>query len=183
MDFENSITRAKTETSRYEFKQGLLRLHNKREIDPDILKTILETVCGIANIGPEADGFIYVGIADRDEHADRISVLDKIEAVPVRHVKVVGVEREAIILGMEMDAYQKIFEDHIKGSGLTEPLKTMLATSIDTITYKSMEVVRIRVPRQKALSFIGSDAFFRIGSATHKATGPEIAALVAKFQG
>ncbi len=181
LDFENSIARSRTETSRYEFKQGLLRLDDKREIDPRIFDTILETVCGIANLGPDADGFVYVGIADRDEHATRIVELDQVSPVSVRHVKVVGVEREAKILGIEMDAYQKKFEDFIKDSALTDPLKTMLATSIDTVSYKDLEVVRIRIPRQKALSFVGDDAFFRVGSATKKATGPQIAALTAKF--
>ena len=181
LDFENSIARSKTETSRYEFKQGLLRLDNERKEDPSILQTILETICGIANSGPDADGFLYVGIADRADHAERIEVLDGVVAATVRHVKVVGVEREAKVLGIEMDAYQKRFEDFIKSSSLTDPLKTMLSTSIDTITYKGLEIVRIRIPKQKVLSFVGYDAFYRVGSATHKATGPEIAALAGKF--
>jgi hypothetical protein len=181
LDFENSIARSRTETSRYEFKQGILRLDDKRDIDPKILDTILETVCGISNIGPEADGYLYVGIADRDDHADRIEKLDSVSPISVRHVKIVGVDREAKILGIEMDAYQKKFEDFIKASSLTDPLKTTLMTSIDIITYKGMEVMRIRVPRQKSLSFVGEDAYYRTGSATHKATGPEIAALTSNF--
>ena len=44
-DFENSIRRSRTETTRYEFKQGLLRLSDKREVDPTIIQTILETIC------------------------------------------------------------------------------------------------------------------------------------------
>src|SRR3984885_15887428 len=44
-DFENSIRRARTETTRYEFKQGLLRLDDARQIDPTIIQTILETLC------------------------------------------------------------------------------------------------------------------------------------------
>ncbi len=73
-------------------------------------------------------------------------------------------------------------EDNVRGSEFTEPLKTMMATSIDTISYKGMEIVRIRIPRQTTVSFVGNNAFLRIGSATHQATGPQIAALTAKFQ-
>lgn len=61
-DFENSIRRSRTETTRYEFKQGLLRLNSGREIDSNMLQTVLETISGIANVGPEADGFLYIGI-------------------------------------------------------------------------------------------------------------------------
>lgn len=182
LDFENSISRAKTETARYEFKQGILRLDERRDLDSNNLQAVLETICGIANIGPELDGFVYIGIADRMEHADRIAMLDGVQAVQVRHVHVVGVEREAKILGKSVDEYQRILEDFITSSALTEPLKTMMATSIDTISYKDREVIRVRVPGQKTVSFVGDDAFYRVGSATHKATGPQVAAISNKFQ-
>jgi hypothetical protein len=72
-DFENSIRRSPTETTRYEFKQGLLRLDNNRQIDPMIISTIMETICGIVNVGPDADGFLYIGIADKPAYAFRRS--------------------------------------------------------------------------------------------------------------
>jgi predicted HTH transcriptional regulator len=181
LDFENSISRSKTETSRYEFKQGFLRLDDERKQDPNILTTILETICGIANVGPDGDGFLYVGIADTENHADRIKTLDAVEPIKVRHVNVVGIEREAKILGKSLDDYMRILVDHVRGSNLSEPLKTMMATSIDTISYKGLEVVRVRIPAQAGISFVGDDAFLRTGSSTHKASGPQIAAIAAKF--
>ncbi|WP_321829552.1 GmrSD restriction endonuclease domain-containing protein [Thalassovita sp.] len=182
LDFENSIARSKTETARYEFKQGFLRLDSEREQDPNILTTILETICGIANAGPDADGFLYVGIADKEAHASRIKELDDVEPINVRHVSVVGIEREAKILGKSLDDYMRILVDHIQGSALSEPLKTMMATSIDTVSYKGLEVVRVRVPAQASMSFIGEEAFLRTGSSTHKASGPQIAAISEKFR-
>lgn len=181
LDFENSITRAKTETSRYEFKQGILQLNKERNQDPNILNTILETVCGIANVGPDADGFLYIGIADKEADSKRIQELDGINPISVRQVNVVGIEREAKILKKGMDDYMRIITDFIQQSNLTEPLKTSLATSIDTITYKGLEIIRMRVPKQAKISFLGDDAFFRAGSNTHKATGPQIASISAKF--
>ncbi|MEP3892411.1 MAG: DUF262 domain-containing protein [Litorimonas sp.] len=181
LDFENSISRSKTESSRYEFKQGFLRLDNKREMDPDILMTIVETICGIANSGPDADGFLYIGIADKEEHATRVAELDGITPIKIRNVSVVGVEREALILGKSVDDYLMQLTGYINGSALSEPLKTTMATSIDMITYKGLEVVRVRIPAQSAISFLGDDAYFRSGSSTQKATGPQIAAISSKF--
>lgn len=181
LDFENSISRSKTESSRYEFKQGFLRLDEERDMDPNILQTIVKTICGIANVGPDADGFLYVGIADNETHAALISKLDNIKPVKVRHVDVVGVELEAILLGKSVDDYVMRLVDYINGSTLSEPLKTTMASSIDTITYKGLEIIRIRVPAQSAISFVGDNAFFRSGSSTQKATGPQIAAISNKF--
>jgi len=41
--------------------------------------------------------------------------------------------------------------------------------------------MRIRIPAQKTMSFVADDAFYRVGSSTKKATGPEIAVLGNKF--
>ncbi len=51
LDFENSVRRSRIETPRYEFKQGLLRLSPKREFDKDLIPRLIETICGIANLG------------------------------------------------------------------------------------------------------------------------------------
>lgn len=180
-DFENSIRRSRTETTRYEFKQGLLRLDNERKIDPTIIATILETICAIANVGPDADGFLYIGIADKPADAQRVRELDKIEPIKFDHVEIVGVEREATKLGVAIDKYMRNIEDGISKSKLTDPLKTNVLTSLDTVSYKGLQVVRIRVPRQTQLALLGDDCFLRVGSSTFKATGPQIAAASKLF--
>src|SRR5262245_57991272 len=180
-DFENSIRRSRTETTRYEFKQGLLRLDIARQLNPMIIQTILETLCGIANVGPDADGFLYIGIADKPADAERIRCLDRIDPIKFDHVDIVGVEREAKQLGIPIDRYMRLLEDGIRKSPLSEPLKTNLLTSLDLISYKGLQVVRVRTPRQAQLTFLGDDCFLRIGSSTHKATGPQIAAASKLF--
>ena len=180
-DFENSLRRSRTETSRYEFKQGILRLHGDREVDDDLLTRLLETMCGIANCGPDGDGFLYLGIADSPKDAAQVKALDAVESVPFEHVQIVGVEREAKAKGYTMDRYLRIIEDKIRQSAISEPLKTQLRTAMDVVTYKGMSVVRIRVPRQGDASFVGDDCFFRTGSSTHNASGPQIAAISRLF--
>lgn len=180
-DFENSIRRSKTETSRYEFKQGLLRLDDTRKVDTDLLARLIETMAGISNCGPGVDGFLYLGIADKPADAERVKMLDGVEPAAFEHVQVVGVEREAKILGVAMDGYLKVIENAIASSAISEPLKTQLRTSLDLITYKGRAVVRVRVPAQTEASFVGDDCFFRTGSSTNKASGPQIAAISKLF--
>ena len=181
LDFENSIRRSRTETTRYEFKQGLLRLDDQKTPDAQILQTITETICGIANAGPEADGFLYVGIADKAADAERVKQLYGVDAVKFDHVAIVGVDREAKQLSIELDKYMRQIEDGIRQSGLTDPLKTQVLTALDVLTYKNMAVVRIRIPKQKQVSFVGDDCFIRVGSSTQKATAPQISAVTNAF--
>jgi hypothetical protein len=181
IDFENSIRRSRTETSRYEFKQGLLRLDGEKKQDPNIIQVILETICAISNVGPEADGYIYIGIADKTTDGERIQELYGVTPAKFDQVSIVGVEREAAHLSLGLDKYMRIIEDAIQQSKITDPLKTQVAAALDVITYKGLSVVRIRVPRQTQASFVGDDCFIRIGSSTHKATGPQIAAVTSAF--
>lgn len=181
IDFENSIRRSRTETPRYEFKQGVLRLEQGKPADPAIVSGVIATLCGIANVGPEADGFLYLGIADKDADASRVKALYGITPVKFDHVSIVGIEREADQMGVALDKYMRKIEDNIRQSGLSDPLKTQILSNLDVVTYKGFSVVRIRVPRQSQISFVGDDCYIRIGSSTHKAKGPQIAAVSGSF--
>ena len=124
IDFENSIRRSRTETVRYEFKQGILRLDEAKSPDPKILDVVNETICAIANAGPDADGFLYLGIADTDIDAERIKTLYGFTPPKFDHVSIVGIDREARQLGGTLDNYMRRIEDAIRHSALSEPLKT-----------------------------------------------------------
>jgi predicted HTH transcriptional regulator len=180
-DFENSIRRSRTETARHEFKQGLLRLDDKRQQDPGMVRTILETICGISNAGPDVDGFLYVGIADKSADAKRVETLDGVTPITFDHVQIVGVGREAIKIGITVDKYLGIIANGITAADLSDPLKTNVLTSLDVITYRGLEVDRIRVPRQSQPSFLDQECYLRVGSSTIKATGPQIAAVSKLF--
>ncbi len=135
-DFENSIRRSRTETSRYEFKQGILRLDNTRAVDTDFLRSLVETLTAIANLGPDADGYLYLGIADKVQDAARVKALDGIDPIQFEKVQIVGVDREAHVLGLAMDRYIRLVEDAIRNADVSEPLKTQLLANIDVIAYK-----------------------------------------------
>ena len=60
-DIESSIRRSEIELSNYEFKQGIVKLENNREIDEGVITKILQTICAIANNGKDRRGKIVVG--------------------------------------------------------------------------------------------------------------------------
>ncbi|WP_264802817.1 ATP-binding protein, partial [Acetobacter fabarum] len=97
-------------TPRYEFKQGIVRLDNTRGVDDVLLKSMVETMCAIANTGPGADGYLFLGIADKPRDAERIKELDGIEPVNFEHVQIVGLDREAKVLGLKFDHYLRKIE-------------------------------------------------------------------------
>lgn len=182
IDFENALRRSRIETPRYEFKQGILRLDGNRSIDADLLDRLVETACGIANLGPHSDGYIFIGVADRKTHAERIKQLD---GIPLRQIAdhfLVGVEREAKILGISTENFVQRVVSTFQKASITEPLKTQLLASFDTITIQGLTTIRIRVPEQNDVSFVGDRAFYRQNSNTVEVKGQQLAAVIKLFR-
>ena len=95
---------------------------------------------------------------------------------------VVGIDREARHLGQSVETYLAGFVAALRRSELPEPLKMQALAALDVVEYRGKTVIRITVPRQKAVSFVGDRAFTREGPATVEVTGgPRLAALVQLF--
>jgi hypothetical protein len=182
LDFENSLRRSSIETGRYEFKQGLLRLSVERAYDTDLVQRILETICGVANVGPESDGFIFIGVADKEQDSVRIQQMDGIAATKIGQRYVVGIDREVKVLKTKTESYVEKVLGAIRAADLSEPLKTQVLSKIDVIEYRGKTVVRITVPAQQRVSFLGSDAFTRQNSQTVRVQGRQLLALNDLFQ-
>jgi uncharacterized protein with ParB-like and HNH nuclease domain len=182
-DFKNSLRRSLIETPKYECKQGLLHLSpNNRKLNKDLLQRLVETICGIANSDPNSDGYIFLGVADKKQDAEKIEKLDGLHAIEISGRYVVGIDREAKILGKTLEDYVGILINAIKTSKLPQTLKTQVQAKIDTIKYKGHSVIRINVPPQKEVSFVEAKAFIRQGSSTIEVKGSQILDVVKLFQ-
>lgn len=181
-NFKNSLLRSRIETTKYECKQGLLDLSGNRKLNNDLLQRLVETICGIANSDPNTDGYLFLGVVDKKQDAEKIQNLDGISPIEINDRYVVGIDREARVLGKTLEDYVEILINAIKKSDLTNPLKTQILIKIDTINYKGYSVIRINVPSQKEVSFVGEKAFIRENSSTVEAKGPKLIAVSQLFQ-
>lgn len=177
LDMENALRRSKVETSRYECKQGFVDLSPDRKYDNNLPHKILETICAIANVGPDADGFIFIGVADKKADADRVNSLDGVEYMTVGNRYVVGIDRETTILSVNHEQYLEKITGFIRASDLSETLRNQVLSQIDYVEYKGLSVVRIRIPKQREVSFLGEKAFIRENSSTIEATGKKLLAV------
>ncbi|MEA5514859.1 GmrSD restriction endonuclease domain-containing protein [Nodularia sp. UHCC 0506] len=182
LDLENSLRRSRIETSRYECKQGLLDLSPKRNLNKDLLERIIETICGIANLGSDSDGYIHIGITDRETDAHRIEELDTIKPIDINGRYIVGIDREAKLQNQTVEQYVRLLTNAIQNSSLSEPLKTQVLTKFDTVSYKGHSVVRITIPVQTEVSFLGEKVFTRKDSSTVEVQGRELLAISKLFQ-
>ncbi|GER17414.1 GmrSD restriction endonuclease domain-containing protein [Variovorax boronicumulans] len=182
-DIEAIIRRSEVELSDYELKQGLVTLHKVRAEDKDMIHKIVCTICAIANNGHGRVGKIILGVTDKDADAVRVRELDKIEPKKIGRRYVVGVEREAKVLGISMEKYISKWKDGIRSSDLSQPLKDSVLSSIDFNSFYGLGVIVITVPAQSELSYVGEDVYWRAADGTEKVEGArQIASLAGRFK-
>lgn len=180
IDFENSIRRSKIETPRYEFKQGFLRLDGSRKYDKALEQQILKTICGIANIGSTTDGYIFLGVADKDEDVKRIVELDGVAPIKIASHSVVGLDREANVLKISLEDYCRKIIGFIKSSKLSDTLISSVLSNIDIIDYHTLSVIRIKIPAQKEMSYLDDVVYERQFNDTVKVDSPKMIAAISK---
>lgn len=182
-DIDNSIRRSQIELPNYELKQGCLRLNATRDLDPGVFERVIKTICAIANNGKDRAGTVIIGVADSDADADQINSLDVIAARKVGSKHVVGVRREATILGETVEDYVGRWKTHIRNSQISSPLKEDVLSAFDYHDYYGLGIIVINIPPQLEMSFVDERTYWRSGDDTVEATGaPEIARLAARFQ-
>ncbi|MET8654118.1 GmrSD restriction endonuclease domain-containing protein [Nocardia aurea] len=179
-DIDVAIRRSEIELPHYELKQGLLDLSNSRAVQENVVAKVVNTVCAMANSGPDRSGTIIIGVTDKKEDADKIRVKDKIEPRPVGRRFVVGVKREADRLKELPEVYFSRWKNAIRNSELSENLKAGVLSNMDYNDYFGLGVIVIRVPAQTELSYVGDDVFWREGDSTLKADSARTIAMLAK---
>ncbi|MBJ9904880.1 GmrSD restriction endonuclease domain-containing protein [Acinetobacter bereziniae] len=181
LDFENSIRRSKIESNRYECKQGFFDLSPKRSINKKLFMQVINTICGIANLGPEEDCFIFIGVADNQSDADKIKNLDSVDYKVINNRFIVGIDRELNLNNFTMDSYVNKLLSEIENSELSDPLKSQVKSQLDIIDYKGLSIIRLRVPKQTELSFVGKKSYIRENSKTIEMDAPKMIAISKLF--
>jgi len=182
MDIDAALRRSEIELPHYELKQGRLRLDTQRSVDPEMVAKVVKTACAMANNGKLITGTILIGITDKESDAVKIAALDGITPRKVGKRFVVGVSREAKVLGISAEDYYGQWKSAMKNSGLSEALKSALLSSMDYNDYFGLGVISISVPAQTGVSFVDDTAYWRSGDETVAATGgPKVAELAMRF--
>jgi len=177
----NDLTRSKTETAKYEIKQGILRLDRERKEDKSILDKMIQTICGIANCQPNVAGVLYIGIADTLSDAEKILTLDNIKLDELSGRYIVGIDRECKVLGISLDGYLDKLKSAFKNANLSNPIQSMILSGLDIFTYQDKSIVRISIPAQSIISTLDEDVYTREGNSTVKATTIKALALQEQF--
>ncbi|SEP07759.1 GmrSD restriction endonuclease domain-containing protein [Aquisalimonas asiatica] len=182
VDIQNALRRSEAEHSRYELKQGLLSLSDDRKRDGAVVDKVIKTICAIANNGPSCSGQIIIGVADKEADKKRISEIDGVEGKRIGRKYVVGVKREADVLGITIEQYYSQWKEAIRNSGLSGSVRDSVLSNMDYNEFYGLGVITITIPPQCEMSYVGEETFLRSGDDTLKAeTAQQIASIAKRF--
>ncbi|MGQ3282240.1 DUF262 domain-containing protein [Bosea sp. (in: a-proteobacteria)] len=181
LDIENTLRRSEVEVPSFELKQGVVRLSENRELDNDVFDKVISTAAGIANISPNASGAIFVGVADTQKDADRISHLDKITPLKIGNRWIVGIDREAKVLKKSPEEYFHMWRDKIENSNLSKSLKSHLLSHMDLCLYKDRHILIIATRAQKTPSLFNGTAYARKADQTVAVSAEDLIEIATRF--
>ncbi|MGR5001810.1 GmrSD restriction endonuclease domain-containing protein [Vibrio celticus] len=172
IDVDAIIRRSGAELADYELKQGMVTLSpQKRKIDEKSIKKIINTICAIANNGPNKTGKLLIGVADTEQDAKTVEKIDGITSLKVGKKHVVGVKREAKALGKTVEEYLALWKARISDSELSEALKTSVLSNLDYHDYFGLGLIIITIPPQRAESYVGEAVYWRDVDSTKEVEG------------
>jgi hypothetical protein len=152
VDLENSLRRARFEASRYEFKIGICRMSDPPVLDDKMYEKLSRTACAIANTHPGQDGYIYLGVADSHEAAEKAQKKSGEIPIEIGEVFFMGLNFDLKCMALDVEAYVKKLLVELAKQPIAQPLKTQIVTTIDHAEYRGRPFVRIRVPAQTQLT-------------------------------
>lgn len=166
-EFETLMSNALVEEPLFDAKQGVLRLYGNREVDDACIKKIARTLTAMANFGLKSTGSVVLGIADSADEAKKIENLDHCVVESYRDWKIVGINREANILGMSVNEYfDWVIKKVASVSGIDKSVANSLGKCSYVVPYRSTTAIVLQVESGTSAVLFGGKMPIRKGSST-----------------
>lgn len=185
IDFQNYLMKSKVESAKYDFKQGLFDLSGtERKIKEKMFEDkIIKNIAAMSNLGKGEQGFLFVGVTDKEEDTQRIEELDMIGDIPRYYgFGVVGLEREAKLKNVTLDEYISEITAKISNSELPNNVKVQVTKDITPITYDSHTVLMIVVKCGNEPIYYKEKMYMRDGANCVEVKGSKQASIYKLFQ-
>lgn len=180
-DFEIELQMALTEHALFELKQGFTRLDDSKAFDDDAFESVLRTASAMANQGRDVRGFIFIGVADRPEHAARVAEIYGVAPIKVSEFDVTGTEHELSAMGRNRDTHMQWLTQRIRESKLDSSFASQLAGTLAVFDYKGYAIWSLRPQAGSAPVSWDGKFHVREGNSTRELEGAQVTELMRRF--
>jgi hypothetical protein len=175
---------ALVEQQLFDCKQGFYTLQAPREFDETSFTKIARTVSAMANMGPNVTGYVVIGIADNEKDAAKVHDVDKVQAETYRGFRIVGIDREAVLAGKDLNEYWHWIMQRLETSGLDPKIALQVKGDARLVSYGSGKaVLLVKVDGGSEPNFFKEEMYERAGSDTTKVDRPAYMRVYGRFTG
>ncbi|WP_329787292.1 DUF262 domain-containing protein [Lentzea sp. DG1S-22] len=173
---------ALAEHSLFELKQGLHLLDSSMKFDERSFERILHAITAIASDGPDAVGYIIVGVADDEAAAKRVRQIHNVTLMREHGFYITGIDHELLHHGGTVDGYQSFLSGKFKSSDLDPDVKSQVLRDMRPSRYNGRTVILLTVKGASSEPVTYRDKWYeRQGPSTVEVPAREVGRLFSRF--
>ena len=160
-ELETLLRQSQTENNQYDFKQGLHNLATGARNDP-LLTKVFKTLTAMANAGKNAVGYVILGVADREEDAEKIQQVYGVEPVRVGNFYVTGVDGEVQrYYGGDYQAYLAMLHSALDRMPISAHYRRQIGAKLKSGSYKGRTFYILKIVNDNGAAIFGEHYYTR----------------------
>ncbi|MBG6098035.1 GmrSD restriction endonuclease domain-containing protein [Nocardioides luteus] len=177
---ERLLKASLVEVSALEMKQGFSTLSDPPALNTNVVKDIARTTVGMANGGNGFEGYVLVGVADKNDDATRIKKVTGRDCPEVESRFITGVEADMDQLGT-LDDVLLWFTDKYKACKVDTRLEAQVLRDVRVAKIAERTVIILKVTDVGEPVTVNNAFFTRSGSQTLEVAAADVGKLFARF--
>ena len=180
LEFVNILNKSKTEQVLYDFKIGFVP-YNQKKIDTAVIEQVLKTLTAINNVGPGKDGYLIIGVADKEEAAQKYAALYGFEYTMINDIPLCGVDHDATALSENIDRYTHTIKEYIKNAkSVPEKYRMHLLGQMKTPMLYQKHTIVLKTSYTEPVPY-NDDFYIREFTDVHKLAPDQIATMFQNY--
>ena len=142
---ENLLIESNIEKQMFDLKIGLCDLNSKVGYNKKCLGKIIKTLTAMANTKPTKKGYVLLGVADREEHAEKHNKVYHSQARQFNSYYITGIQDEVKELGISLDTYWEKIRREITKEPISEYTKSYILRNMLPLTYYEKDLILFEI--------------------------------------
>lgn len=142
---ENLLVESNIEKQMFDLKIGLCDLDSKVRYNKKCLSKIIKTLTAMANTKPTKNGYVLLGVADREEHAEKYNKVYHSQARQFNGYYITGIQDEVKGLGLSLDTYWEKIRREITEEPISEYTKSYILRNMLPLTYYEKDLILFEI--------------------------------------
>lgn len=181
-EFLTILKQSEVEQNLYDFKQGFFRLDGRNCFDQSSFEKVVKTLTAMANDGPRSTGYVCIGVADKEEDAQRVKELYGVEPEFENGFFIIGINHEIENSGVSTEEWFKNILRKFEGSPVSQNFKDNVGRNARLIKFKGKSILILSVRKLGEAAFYGDGYFQRKGPELSPVETSSFPQFFARFQ-